>query len=351
MPVSLSRFDRLLLGVPMAGPLETTTTSSATSASASTHELPTDADRMESTRHPTQAVERDMRDLAADVSRLAQTALAATEVIKTDLRTEIDGLVVSNTTLLRQHKALATEARTAWGNTTMWDTMCSRFEADVTNYRNVGVEGFVAQLGWVDALERKADHAEADAARLEQQMNVWTTSIGNVELEVTALEQTALTLAASPTPAQNMAALRAHAGTITSLSALEANLQRQVTLLTTLRDAGVDLQGTLKTHIDDLNTALAEAAAAKARSTELFKVFIDIVCAADPSGAAEDYLRKVVADRVRDVLHDAGVTPEAFTDQILKNTDPAIAQQLRPRLIEAFATALPPVFSTGQLDG
>lgn len=280
-----------------------------------------------------------MRHLATEVTQLANSALAATEVIKTGLRTEIDGLVVSNTRLLAEHKNLATEARTAWGKTTRWDTMCSRF----------GVAP--GKLGWVDALEQKADHAEAEVARLQHSMNFWTRSVGSVELEVKALEQTAQTLAAPAPPAKNIAALRAHAGTISSLTALEANLQRQVALLTGLRDAGVDLQGTIKTHIDDLQKALAEAAEAKAHSMELFKVFVDIVSAADPHGAAMDYLNKVVADRVRDVLHEAGVTPEAFTEQILKNTDPAIGDLLRPRLVEAFAAALPPVFSTGRLDG
>lgn len=297
-------------------------------------------DVMDTAPRTTGAVEREMRDLAADVGQLASAALAATETIKQGLRSEIDALVVTNTAQLATHKRLAADARTAWGNTTLWDTMCSRMAVAGTT-----------TLGWVDALEQKATRAEADAASLEARMRVWTTSIGTVELEVKALEQTAQTLATPAPAAQHVAALRAHAGTISSLGALEANLERQVKLLTTLRDAGVDLQGTLKSHIDDLQATLADAAAAKARSLELFKVFVDIVCAADPRGAAHDYLQQLVADRVRDVLHEAGVTPEAFADQILKGTDPAVAAQLRPRLVEAFSAALPPVFSTGRLDG
>lgn len=281
-----------------------------------------------------------METVAAEVSKVAHAALAATERIKTDLRTEIDGLVVSNTALLAEYKELATTARTSWRKTTNWDTLCSRMQV-------VGTD----RLGWVDALEQTATRNEILASSMQQRLEKWTTSIGSVEREVTALEATAQVLATPPPPAKHVAALRAQVSTIHSLTELEANLERQITLLTQLRDTGIDLQGTLTNHIDELTAALAEAAAAKARSNELFKVFVDIVCGADPRGAAEEYLKSLVADRVRDVLHEAHVTPESFADLVLKNTDPTIAAQLRPRLIDAFASNLPPVFSTGRLDG
>jgi hypothetical protein len=281
----------------------------------------------------------EIKQSVMDVAQLAAVAMASTNEIKTSLRAEIGGLVITNGHKLNELRRIADDFRIADGKVTIGQQMVST------------MEGNCGGTDWVAVLEANVTRSSDDVAALEYRMNSWTQSIVTVEAEVLDLEQHAALLAAPPAMASNIAALRAHASTLGSLTALEANLERQVSLLTVLRDTGVELSGSLTTHIDTLTKLLDEAQANIARSMEMMKLFIEFMVTGNPGQAAESYLRKQLSSRVQKVLYEAGVSPSAFADHLLKDADANVAAVLRPRLTEAFAAAMPAVFSTGDLTG
>jgi len=213
--------------------------------------------------------------------------------------------------------------------------------------RNIG------RNGWddVDWLKHNAREAASAVAALEYKMSSWTTSIASVETEIAGLEQHALVLATPSPTAGNVAALRAHASTIGSLTALEQNLERQVTLLTDLRDTGAVLSASLTGHLATVEGLLRDTQAIKANTMALLQALVGVMAAPNPTAAAEDYLKKQIADKVQTLLHEAGVTPAAFADRLLEGKDAVTVAVLRPRLLAAFTAAMPPVFSTGDILG
>jgi hypothetical protein len=281
----------------------------------------------------TRAHRQEIKQSIGDIAQLAATAIASTQEIKTTLRAEIGELVITNGHKLNELRHIAADFKAADGKVTLGQKMFSTMSG------NLGNED------WVYILEANVVRSANDVAALERRMTTWTSSIVTVDAEVLDLEQHAAKLATPPPMSSNIAAVRAHASTLGSLTALEANLERQVALLTGLRDTGAELSGSLTVHIDALQGLLDEAKANIAASNEMMKLFIEFMVTGNPGQAAESYLRKQLSSQVQKVLYEAGVSPAAFADHLLKDADVDVAAALRPRLTEAFAAVLPPLLS------
>ncbi len=256
----------------------------------------------------------------------------------TALRADIDSLVVKNEVTLQGLRGTRDALQQQSDKVTYWDVLCANAEV-----------AFTDRSSSVDMLRSNLSRAVVHVDHLSAKNGLWKRSIVDVEAEVAALEAAADALAKVAPAAPNVVALRAQASAVSSLTTLSQNLARQVSLLTDLRAAGGALDVELTGYLATLTQLVVEAEAMLARHQALLLSFIEILTSGNPAQAAEDYLRKEVAARVKAVLADSGLTPEAFADHLLAGRDPAVVQLLRPRMVASFSQMLPPVFSTGEL--
>ena len=193
----------------------------------------------------------------------------------------------------------------------------------------------------INTIQKNYDRGVEKRDRLQQRLTAWRASIPNVEAQVAGLEKDAVRLSQFQAPSENVAVLRAQVGAVGGLQSLQANLQKQIDLLTGVRDAGARLSVAMSKHLRALVDLRDRADATMADATALFAQLVDAFLTADPAVAVRAIVEDSLQARIQSTLDDAGLTPTSFADNLLQGQHPEVAKRLRPQLEHLFATQMP----------
>lgn len=194
--------------------------------------------------------------------------------------------------------------------------------------------------GRLRQLEGDKREAEATRDRLELRATGHRQLVAKLQPKLDALEKVAAKLEAGLEQAPRAVAPRHRpvadsAARMRTQEKLLFNLRKQVALLGSMRDSAQGLSSNLDGAIEQLDQKVAEAEKLVEASRKDFERLMKIATAKDPNAAAQDYLRKLVADRTRKLMEQLGLSMNRYIDRLVKDAFPnggPAAAELRRQL-------------------